>query len=221
MGYDNNKMIVIPNGFDLARFTPSPEAGISVRDEFHLGKCAKLVGLVARFDPQKNHKGFFEAASLIHQKRPDIHFLLAGEGIEASNPELWKYVEQAEIQNVTHLLGCRKDVPRLMAALDVLASSSSYGEAFPNVLGEAMACGAPCVVTDVGDSAQIVGNTGRVVRIGDMEALAKRILELLAMDLEQRRALGMKARLRIKENFDVRKITLKYEQYFLGLAGQS
>jgi len=88
---------------------------------------------------------------------------------------MWKYVERAKIQNVTHLLGRRADVPRLMAALDVLASSSN-GEAFPNVLGEAMACGAPCVMTDVGDSAQNVGGKGRVVIVDDMSGLAGKSL---------------------------------------------
>ena len=174
-GYAPEKMVVIPNGFDLAHFKPDPNARLSVRAELGLPLETALVGLIGRWDPQKNHAGFFAAAATLHLRRPDVHFLLAGHGVDGNNQTIQRTLGANGLTAVTHLLGLRDDIPRLMAALDVLASSSSYGEAFPNVLGEAMASGVPCAVTDVGDSAYIVGDTGRVVSSGDMEGLAHAI----------------------------------------------
>ncbi len=158
-GYAANKMVVVPNGFDLARFQPDLLARAEVRCELGVGADTPLVGMIGRFDAQKNHAGFFDAAGLLHCRLPRVHFVLAGKGVDESNGNLLQAVKATGVRNVTHLLGLRSDIPRLMAALDLLVSSS-YGEAFPNVLGEAMACGVPCVVTDVGDSAYIVGDTG-------------------------------------------------------------
>ena len=214
VGYEENRMVVIPNGFDLARFSPDSEARVSVRSELGLSEDTPLVGLVARFDPQKNHVGFFQAAERIHGRRPDVHFLLAGTGVDDSNPALDDAIGRAGADGKTHLLGRREDVPRLMAALDVLASSSSFGEAFPNVLGEAMACGVPCVVTDVGDSAEIVGETGRIVATGDMAGLAHQIVEVLSLSDEQRRALGARARDRVRERYDIGSVTRQYEAFY-------
>src|SRR5262249_9583363 len=118
-----------------------------------------------------------------------------------------------------HLLGLRKDIPRLSAALDIASLCSSYGEAFPNVIGEAMACGVPCVVTDVGDSAFIVGDTGRVVSSKDPSALAAAWWELLQMGPDERRRLGEAARLRIQEHFDLLAITSRYETLYRNMVG--
>ena len=159
-GYRADKIQVIPNGFDLDRFQPDSQSRLDIRAELGLPADIPLVGLMARYDAQKNHLGFVEAAMLIHQQMPEVHFVLAGAGIDSSNQALMAEIKSHGLDACMHLLGRRDDMPRLMAALDVLASSS-YGEAFPNVLGEAMACGVPCVVTDVGDSADIVGDSGK------------------------------------------------------------
>ncbi|MDO8311687.1 MAG: glycosyltransferase, partial [Sideroxyarcus sp.] len=180
LGYAAEKMRVVPNGFDLARFKQDGDARSAVRAELGIADSTPLVGLIGRFDPQKNHAGFFEAAGILSRQMPHVHFVLAGRGIEHNNIALMQSINKAGVLANTHLLGLRDDVPRLMAALDVLASSS-YGEAFPNVLGEAMACGVPCAVTDVGDSAYIVGDTGCVVASGDMRGLAAALEELLAL----------------------------------------
>ena len=216
-GYDERKMMVIPNGFDLVRFRPDSGARVSVHTELGLSEDALLVGLIARYHPQKNHAGFFEAAATIHQHNPNIHFLLAGAGVEAGNLELRHTVQEAGVEEHTHILGNRRDVPRLMAALDVLASSSSHGEAFPNVLGEAMACGVPCVVTDVGDSAEIVGETGRVVSSGDMTGLARHVIEILELSPHERRALGELARENVRAKYDILKVVKQYEEFYESL----
>lgn len=215
-GYAADKMVVVPNGFDLARFQPDALARAAVRAELGVGD-APLVGLIGRFDPQKNHAGFFEAAGSLQSRLPTVHFVLAGKGIDKGNRELMRVVEAAGVHQVTRLLGLRSDIPRLMAALDILASSSS-GEAFPNVLGEAMACGVPCAVTDVGDSAYIVSDTGRVVRSGDMPGLAGAMEELLALAPDARAALGERARARVAEHFEIAKVVRRYEAFYEELA---
>lgn len=213
-GYAADRMVVVPNGFDLSRFKPDDAARADVRSELGVSPDTMIVGLIGRFDPQKNHLGFVEAAGLLHQKMPDVHFLLAGKEINENNNELMRAVRNAGIGGVIHLLGLRSDIPRLMAALDILTSSSSYGEAFPNVLGEAMACGVPCVVTDVGDSAYIVGDTGRVVAPGDMQGLVAAMGELLALPLHERSAMGARARARVAENFEIGNVVRQYEAFY-------
>lgn len=219
-GYAAMKMVVVPNGFDLTRFQPDAKARVTVRSELGLEADTPLVGLIGRFDPQKNHLGFVAAAGLLHQRLPAAHFVLAGQGIDANNGALMLAIQTAGIASVTHLLGLRSDIPRLMAALDVLASSS-HGEAFPNVLGEAMACGVPCAVTDVGDSAYIVGDTGRVVNPGDMAGLAASMEVLLALPASERTALGESVRARVAEHFEIGQVVRQYETFYDELAAIS
>lgn len=211
-------MVVVPNGFDLARFKPDAGARRAVRAELGVGDDTPLVGLIGRFDLQKNHAGFFEAAGGLHRRLPAVHFVLAGKGIDGGNRDLMRMVEAAGVRHVTRLIGLRSDIPRLMAALDVLASSSSYGEAFPNVLGEAMACGVPCAVTDVGDSAYIVSDTGRVIRSGDMAGLAGALEELLGLPPAERTVLGERARVRVAEHFEIGQVVKRYEAFYEELA---
>ena len=209
-GYMAKKMRVVPNGFDLIRFKPDDHARNLIRFELGLDATVPLVGLVGRFDPQKNHAGFIQAAGLLNRRMPHVHFVLVGEGIDTSNQDLMNRIVQAQVRDNTHLLGLREDMPKLMAALDILASSS-YGEAFPNVLGEAMACGVPCAVTDVGDSAYIVGDTGQVVAAGDMVGLADSLEMLLSLSQAERVCLGDRARGRVKEHFEIGEVVQRYE----------
>ena len=217
LGYDATRFVVIPNGFDLSKFRPNPVARSQIRDELGIGSNDFLIGLVARFDPQKNHAGFFQAASIIHTKRPEVHFVLAGKGMERRNSQVAAWIREAGIGDVTHLLGLREDMPRLTAAFD-LASSSSWGEGFSNTIGEAMACGVPCVVTAVGDSAYMVGDTGLVVAPGDAHGLAAAWERLLALRPEERQFLGDQARARVAENFALEAIVRQYEEFYEKLA---
>jgi len=219
-GYAPEKVVVVPNGFDISHFKPDPNARPSVRAELGLSLETRLVGLIGRWKPQKNHAGFLSAAAAVHRRRPDVHFLLAGHGVDNANHTIRRILAANGLTAVTHLLGLRDDTPRLMAALDVLASSS-YGEAFPLVLGEAMASGVPCAVTDVGDSAYIVGDTGRVVFAGDMEGLAHAIGSLLEMPAEALQILGARARARVAEHFEIGNIVRRYEAFYQELASAS
>jgi glycosyltransferase involved in cell wall biosynthesis len=217
-GYCADRFVVIPNGFDLGLYRPDPMAAASVRDELSIPRDAPLIGLIARWNPQKNHRGFVEAAAELMRRIQNAHFLLAGAGVTPDNLELSAWINSARIAERVHVLGLRTDIPRLTAALDVATSTSIFGEAFPNVLGEAMACGVPCVATDIGDSSYIIGDTGRVVRSNDAQALATAWEQLLRMPEGARRELGERARERVSINFDLGKVMRRYEQVFMQLA---
>ncbi len=213
LGYRREKMVVIPNGFDLQAFRPDAAARASVRAELGLPDDAPLIGLVARYDPIKDHHNFVEAAAYLRQRFPEVHFLLCGEGVTWQNAELGGWIRQKGLSSSFHLLGRREDAPRLTAALDI-ATNSSIGESFSNAIGEAMACGVPCVVTDVGDSAYIVGETGKVVPVGDSQALARAWQELLENTPQARQQLGQAARQRIEQHFSLPVVAGEYEAVY-------
>jgi len=213
-GYRIAKSRVLPNGIDTQLFVPSVSARLSVRAELGLPENAFLIGLVGRYHPMKDHSTFLKAAAQLLQAHPNIHFLLIGRGINSENKELQQAIQDAALLNQVHLLGERTDTPRLSAALDIFTLSSSYGESFPNVIGEAMACGVPCVVTDVGDASWIVGETGRVVPRRDPTALAEGWKELIALGEEGRKALGNAARKRVMESFPLESVVAQYEALY-------
>jgi glycosyltransferase involved in cell wall biosynthesis len=216
LGYCSEKSCIIPNGFDSSLFIPSSEANLSIRSDLSLPEKSFLIGLVARFDPLKDHENFLRAASILSRNYPDVHFLLVGLGVDRENQILNQLIQELGLRVQTHLLGERKDMPRITAALDI-ACSSSYSEAFPIAIGEAMSCGVPCVVTDVGDSAIIVGDTGRVVPPRKPDLLANAWKEIIELSLEDRKALGNAARNRILDCFSLASIVVKYEALYESL----
>ena len=219
LGYKPKGFFVIPNGFDTNAFSPDAEAKRRLSRELGIGEDRRLIGLVARFDPMKDHKTFLAAASQVSARHSDVVFVLAGEGVEVQNKRLFQWVREARLGTRIYLLGCRTDIQTIMASMDI-ACSSSYGEGFSNVIGEAMSCGVPCVVTDVGDSARIVGETGRVVPPRNPDALAEAILELLELPGEERRGLGGLARDRIRKHYSIDKIATDYERLYVDIAGR-
>jgi glycosyltransferase involved in cell wall biosynthesis len=221
LGYPQKKMIVVPNGADLAAFRPDPEARQSVCEELGLRVETPLIGLVARFDLPKDHRTFVQAAGLLHTRVPEAHFILCGDSITRENPLLTEWIDAARVRSRCHLLGRRLDVPRLSAALDVATSSSAFSEAWPLAVGEAMACGVPCAVTDVGDSSVIVGDTGRVVPPKNPQALADAWHGLLTLGPDERARLGQAARRRMEEHFDLLGAVAKYEKLYEELALRS
>jgi glycosyltransferase involved in cell wall biosynthesis len=212
-GFAAENAVTIPNGFDTARFRPDPDARLSVREELRLDPATPLVGLAARFDPFKDHANFVRAAAIVSKNHPHAHFLLCGARVDAKNQQLTSLIESSGVANRCHLLGPRRDVPRLFAALDV-AASSSISEAFPLAIGEAMACGVPCAATDVGDSALIIGQTGKIVPARNSEALAKAFDELLSLTTEARESLGRGARQRVCELFDLNAVCARYHELY-------
>jgi glycosyltransferase involved in cell wall biosynthesis len=218
LGYAPRRWAIIPNGFDTAVFAPSASRRTKVRHDLGVTETTPLVGVVARWHPMKDHATFARAAAMVRASRLDVRFVLAGRGMDRTNAALRHLIDENVLSGATILCGEVSDAAGLFAALDV-AVSSSYSEAFPNVVGEAMACGTPCVVTDVGDAAHIVGDAGIVVPPRDPAALAEGILRLLDLEQSARDALGRAARERILSEFSLARVAAEYEALYRDIAG--
>lgn len=214
-GYESQHSVIIPNGFITNLFTPSPEARRSVRAELGVGEDALLIGLVSRYHPVKDHENFLRAAALLLKSHPEVHFVLCGENVNWVNPNLCRLINELKLAERVHLLNQRQDMPRITAALDI-ATSSSCAESFPNVIGEAMSCAVPCVVTDVSDLMWILGETGRVVPPRNAAALAQGMRELVEMGAVGRATLGRAARERVIKHFPLKEIALLYDAVYAG-----
>ncbi len=220
-GYAAGKMVVIPNGIDPQRFQPDGEARGWLRQQLGLPADALLVGMFARFHPQKDHRTFAQAAGKLHARLPQVHFLLAGEGMTEDNTALRAWFDDAGVSARVHLLGMRQDVPRLMAGLDVGTLSSAYGEALPLALVEMMACGVPCAATAVGDAAAVVGTSGRIVPPGNARALAEAWEALLALAGEERQALGRQGRHIVEVGYNIQTTAERYLTLYRSLFSKS
>jgi len=213
-GYKTDRMVFIPNGFDMEMFHPERAAREWILQNLGLSAGVCLIGLVARFDPMKDQRTFMKAAAILSERDDSSRFLLIGRGMEWGNLELVRLVDEFGMRGKVHLLGEREDVARLTAGMDIATSSSAYGEGFPNTLGEAMACGVPCVTTDVGDAAVIVGDGGVSVPVRDPEAMAGAWLRLLRMGQEGRWAMGEQGRARVRDKYEIGKVVRRFEDLY-------
>ncbi|HJU08142.1 MAG TPA: glycosyltransferase [Rhodanobacteraceae bacterium] len=198
-GFSRKRTVIIPNGYDTKAFAPDAEARARIRHELEIPADVLVIGMVARVHPTKDHANFLQAAAHFLGNHPNTIFVLVGEGT-MDNRELLDLIERLGLFPRMRLCGNRQDVAALDAALDI-ATLSSRGEAFPNAIAEAMACGTLCVSTDVGDAALIVGDTGVIVPPRDPVALSEGWARLASMNGDERRSWGMRARQRIIENF--------------------
>jgi glycosyltransferase involved in cell wall biosynthesis len=215
-GYRPRWARVIPNGIDTNTFRPSKSAREEVRAELGLGADTPLIGCVARCDPMKDHLNVFSALARV---AAGARLLLAGKGTEPGNHELTDQICLGGLgAGQVIRLGERRDTHRIIAALDILVLGSAFGEGFPNALAEAMACGVPCVATDVGVNAAIIGGCGGVVPPRDPEALAEAMSRLLALSSDQRRALGLRARERIQKDYALSAMVRRYSEVYAFLA---
>jgi len=212
-GYRPVRHEIIPNGFDCSEFCPNDDAYRQFRSELAVQDDAILIGIVARYHPVKDHAGFLRAARLVAREHPQTRFVLVGPGVNQEQPVLSRTIAEYELQDRIFMLGERFDMPRLTAALDI-ACSASWAEGFSNTIGEAMCCGVPCVVTDVGDSAHIVGDTGLCVPPRNPQAFANAIGQLIGSGATQRRDLGVAARRRIVKEFSLSAIWHRYETLY-------
>lgn len=210
LGYDRSLMEVVPNGYDLAVFSPNPAAGLAVRQSLGKGNEERVIGFVARFDPQKDHDNLLLALRRLADRGLCPLCLLVGTEMDEHNAVLLERLRDLRLLDRVRLLGRRNDIPAVMNAMDLHVMSSS-SEAFPNVLAEAMACGTPCVSTDVGDAALIVGDTGWIVPPSDPDALADAIEQALQeREHPEWQARKHAARQRVQSRFSIERMVDNY-----------
>lgn len=215
VGYDSSKMKVIPNGFDLDALKATPEQRKALRDEYGFTDEHVVVGSVGRFNPIKNQQAFVEAAALVVPGHPNVRFMLIGRDNTWDNVELVSWIKQHDLEDKFVLLGERSDVPCCFAAMDIFCLHSKT-EGFPNVLGEAMAMGVPCVATDVGDAKLLLGETGKTVQV-NAPSICGGITELLQLDKACLDEVGIRARKRLQDNYSLPSIILQYDNTYKSL----
>ena len=214
VGYRPRRWQVISNGFDTEQFRQDSSIRLSLRKEWQIPGDAVIVALVARVDPMKDHATFLSAAQQVAKSRKNVYFLLIGKDTQTLAP----VVAVKGLTDWVRVLGYRSDIERLLPGVDVLCLSSAFGEGFPNVLGEAMACGIPCVSTDVGDARSIIGDTGLIVPVCDPVSLAHAIDDLIDRGPAAREHLGRAARARIEAEYSLARIVDRYTALYSDLS---
>jgi glycosyltransferase involved in cell wall biosynthesis len=215
-GYPAERMVVIPNGFEMDRLKIDRHARTEIDRELQLPPDTILIGYVARVDPQKDHDNFIKAAGILAANNPQVRFLLCGTGANWENSKLVEWIDATGYRDRFYLLGVRTDIPKISAALDIAASAAA-GDAFPNIIGEAMCCGTPCVVTDVGDNRWIIGDTGIAVPPKDPQAFAAGCQQLIDLGASERDRLGIAAREWIGNNFEITSVVRGYENLWTAM----
>lgn len=218
IGFAAERSVHIPNGFDCERYRPDPGRRAFTRRLFGVADGPLLVGMVARHHPMKDHAMLVRAAGRARAMGHDLHLLLVGTGLEPPPPALVEDIRAAGLpaDRIT-LAGERLDVAEWLPGLDVLALPSAWGEAFPNVLGEAMACGVPCVATDVGDSGAILGAAGIIVPPRDAGAMAAALADLATAGEDARLHRGHAGRLRVLDTFEIGRVVDAYHRLYSSL----
>lgn len=214
LGYQSDKFIDIPNGYAMEKFKPDLDARLVIRQELGIPDNDFVFGMVARFDPQKDHDNLISALARLKRSGQTFVCLLVGHGMDQSNTTLTTKLRVAEVTEQVKLLGSRQDIPAVMNTIDIHVLSS-LGEAFPNVLAEAMACGTPCFATDVGDAALIIGKYGWVVAPRDSEALATGLTQAKALFKKDRQAWQERqraCRTHIMDNFELNLVYARYRR---------
>lgn len=215
-GYDPAKAVVIRNGYAIPSLKPDDRGGL--RGELGLADDVPLVGSAGRYNAQKNHRGFIAACGLIAQRHSAAHFVMFGAGVDHDDPDLMRWIADTGHAYRFHLMGERRDFTSLLPDLDLFCLHS-LSEGFPNVVAEAMAAGVPCAVTDVGDAAMLVDDTGWVVPPADDAALAAALSAALRLDDTTRGDYGSRARNRIERQFSMSVIMREYERLYREVAG--
>jgi glycosyltransferase involved in cell wall biosynthesis len=218
MGYSPQHFVAIPNGIDAELFRPCVTARIETRTQWCLTRGEFVVGVAARLDPMKGHLTLLRAAKNACGRVAHLRFVCVGSGPESYSAELHAHANQLGLADRVLWPGECDDMRSIYPAFDTVCSSSSFGEGFSNAIGEAMACSVPCIVTDVGDSATVVGNTGFVAPPNDPLALADAIVKMSTLSVEVRAALGADARRRVVERYGLAAMIAKTEESYRELA---
>lgn len=210
VGYTDKNSVVIPNGFELDKFKFDLEDRIKTREELGLSEEDKVIITVGRWNIQKDYYTLLKALNELKKQNLKFKMIMVGTDLDSSNEELLDLINKYGLEEYMILLGRRNDIPSLLSAADIYISSS-LGESFSNAIGEAMACELPCIVTDVGDSRLMVGDTGKVVNSGDYIGISKALLDYLEDNSLCR---NKKARIRVLENYEIKAVSKIFEENF-------
>jgi glycosyltransferase involved in cell wall biosynthesis len=219
-GYRPKLCQVIPNGFDIHRFRPNQAARKEFRSQLGIRMEAPVIGMVARYDPIKRYPVFIQAARILLESISDVKFVLVGEGVNGENRVLDQQIASLGLGDHFYLLDNRPNLHDIYPIFDI-NTLTSYSEGFPNVIGEAMASGVPCVATMVGDAEKIIGDTGIIIPVDRPQRLAEAWKEMLALSMEDKMRLSRAARKRVVDNFDILNVTKQYESLYRWLAGDA
>lgn len=206
LGFPGQRVTVIENGVDTERFRFDAVGRTRLRRAWGIDDDALLIGVAARLDPMKDYETFLSAAALLVMEVPRARFVCVGTGPADYAGQLKVRADVLGIPNKVVWAGVHHDMAAVYSAFDIATSSSSYGEGFSNAIAEAMACGRVCVVTDVGDSARIVGGAGWVVPSGNAQALASTWSVVAGLPPHEREQRGSVSRARIEAEFSVRRM---------------
>lgn len=212
IGFSAKSISVIPNGIALSRFYPDASLGMELRSRWGIGETEQLIGMIARIDPMKDYPTFLRAAAILARKRKEVRFVCVGRGSEQEKSQLKMLIKHLDLEQKVILCEEQLAPEKAYNALDLFCLSSSFGEGFSNVVGEAMACGLTCVATDVGDAALILGEYGKVVPIKDPDSLATALDNMLEQKFDKKLV-----RERIQDNFSIEKMIQTTEKVLQGL----
>jgi len=209
LGYKPRRWIRIPNGIDTDLFRPNPLLGKELRRTFDIPEDAVVVGMLARVDPMKDHATFFKAMETLSQANETLYCVIAGKGTEET---VWPIMPPR-----LRRLGVWGNASEFLNSLDIMVLSSAFGEGFPNVVGEAMACEVPTIVTNVGDAAVLVQTPEQIVSPQDIDGLTLALKRLLGLSSQERKAIGQKSRERVLSSFSLPIMKQKYELFYQSL----
>jgi glycosyltransferase involved in cell wall biosynthesis len=214
LGYHMKSSEVIVNGIQGDRFIFDIEAGQRIRQELNLPGHVLLLGTVGRYHPVKGFDLLIQAFSMVAKDHSEIHLVMIGKDLVPQNNELALLIDQEGLIDRVKFVGVQSNLNGWYSAMDAFVLSS-LSEGFPNVVVEAMACQTPCIVTDVGDSAEIVGQLGMITNPGDVVSLAKAIRSIIALSPQERTVRGTSSRQRVLELFSFDVMVDRYENLYL------
>jgi len=215
LGYYEKKLRLVTTGYDLFFFKRNRYEKLYFKKKLKIEKQTPLLGIVARYHPVKDHTNLLNALSIVKLKNKNFICIFVGSGMTKNNKILLNEIRKLELDSFVKLLGPKSNIPQVMNGLDVniLCSKS---EGFPNVVVEAMACGTPCVVTNVGDSSFIVGKNGWVVPPSNSIKLANAIEKALSeINSKNWKKKCSQARLRVHNKFEIKKMIKYYNLTWL------
>jgi glycosyltransferase involved in cell wall biosynthesis len=214
IGYPERKMSVIPIGFDTERYSANDTRRDQFRHRYGIARSVPVVGMAARFDPQKDFRTFLEAIALVRAQMPEIIALLVGGyGIHGDNKSLDAMIEEQGLEKNILVLGFIPSIREFYNGIDLLVLSS-HGEGFPRVIGEAMASGTPCVASDVGDCREVIEDAGFVITSGASKDFADAVVQFFSASEDHRQALGVRSRDRIVRNYHLSQMIAGYVEKY-------